>query len=289
LNVYYSVDGGEPRYAVQHNGNLSKDDQWYTIIEEGIEGSTLTLYIEGQTSTLSESYHVDNIEVFATQNPVEEEEEEEEIYSVLTIYAAGKSGYEQMELRIDGKTVKGWDGIGGNVYDPIFEEYVYEHKGEKLKASQIQIVYVNDAGYQPYTGIRVGKIEIDGEVFETEASTTYGVGVYSDGECREGYMQSESLECGGYFRYMASEIKSYHLDINAFPNPAKDIQMLEFATNLDKVDVKIIDMQGVVKINYTGVNTADVLQLDLSTLHAGIYVIQVSSSSTYSETRIYKE
>ncbi|MDF9799678.1 hypothetical protein OKW21_004941 [Catalinimonas alkaloidigena] len=288
LNVYYRINGGSLQPILEHTGNLKEDDRWFHIETGGIQGETIQIVIESRTSALQEAYYIDNVTV-EEESTQGEEAPEEEIVSTLTIYAAGKSGYETMELRIDGEAVMSWDYIGGNVYDPIFEEYVYEHKGAKLKASQVQVVYINDKGYQPYTGIRVDKIDIDGEVFETEASTTYGVGVYLDGDCQEGYLQDENLQCGGYFRFNASEIEKYFLEVNAYPNPSQGEQKVEFTTNLDKVTVRVIDMQGNEWVKYPEVNTSNTLQLDLSSLKAGIYILQVSSESTYSEMRIYKE
>ncbi|MEK6477306.1 right-handed parallel beta-helix repeat-containing protein [Catalinimonas sp. 4WD22] len=288
LNIYYRVNGGSMQPILEHNGNLEKDGQWIHIEAGGIQGETLEIVIESRTSAFLETFYIDNISVQA-EGIKGEEAPEEEIISTLTIYAAGKSGYETMELRIDGQAVMSWDYIGGNVYDPIFEEYVYEHRGAKLMPSQVQLVYVSDGEYQPYAGIRVDKINIDGEVFETEASTTYGVGIYVDGDCQEGYLQDESLQCGGYFRFMATEIENYFLEVNAYPNPTQGDQTVEFTTNLDQVTVRIIDMQGNELVKYPQVNTSNTLQLDLSLLKAGIYILHVSSESKYAEMRIYKE
>ncbi|WKN32535.1 right-handed parallel beta-helix repeat-containing protein [Porifericola rhodea] len=283
LNFYYKVDDGELNPVLLQNGNLIKDDYWYHFEKEGIKGTTLQLVVEGQTSARSEVYYIDNIEVLE----VDQSNESPEI-SVLTIFAAGKSGYETMELKVDGQVVKTWTGVGGNVYDPIFEEYVYEHVGN-LEPKQIQITYVNENGPQPYTGLRVDKININGVEYETEASTTYGSGILVDGVCKEGFLETESLDCGGYFKYMASSQNDYFLDINAFPNPAKSIQMLEFTTNIKSVDVRIIDMQGVERIKYPQTNTGNTLQLDLSSLESGLYVIHVIGEGEFAEMRIYKE
>ena len=125
---------------------------------------------------------------------------------LIEILAAGEMGTEQMSLQIDGQTVQTWDNIGGDASADDFESFSYLAEGP-ISADRLRVVFGNDV-YDPDNGIdtnlHVDSISIDGEVFETEAPSTYSTGTWAaeDG-ITPGFRQSQTLHTAGYFQYDA--------------------------------------------------------------------------------------
>lgn len=119
--------------------------------------------------------------------------------SLLTITAAGQTGAESMELRIDGVAVATWDNIGLAPTDFAYQA------DETVTADQVQIAFINDL-FDPANGIdrnlTVDKLSIDGLVFETEDPRVFSTGSWlpADGTV-PGYRLSETLHRNGYFQY----------------------------------------------------------------------------------------
>ncbi len=122
----------------------------------------------------------------------------------ITIRAAGATGEEQMQLQIDGITVATWDNVGGDADAGQFLDFTYNDTAG-VTADQIRIVFTNDV-YEPAQGIdrnlRIDRIDLDGEIFETEDPSVFGTGTWlpSDG-IQPGFRQSEWLHADGYFQY----------------------------------------------------------------------------------------
>lgn len=75
-----------------------------------------------------------------------------------------------------------------------------------LNAENLRINFVNDevvvvSGVREDRNLRIDYVRIDGEVLQSEASTTYSVGSWDANKCEGGFKRSEWLHCGGYFRY----------------------------------------------------------------------------------------
>jgi glucose/arabinose dehydrogenase/chitodextrinase len=126
--------------------------------------------------------------------------------SDIVIYAAGTPGggyYPDMELQINGQTVRWFSSVQGDPYNRKFIEYHYVSP-TPVAINQIKVAYTND--WQVGTtdkDLRVDKIVLDGVVYETEASSTYSTGTYVAGsDCVvPGYKNSEWLHCNGSFAY----------------------------------------------------------------------------------------
>lgn len=126
--------------------------------------------------------------------------------STITIYAAGVPAggqYPIIDLYVDGIFRQRYTITGGDVYYRAFNQYTYTHPG-KVLSSQVRIEYVND-GYvagREDRNVAIDKIVINGVSYETESSTTYSTGTWSqDTGCGAGYKRSEWLHCNGYFQY----------------------------------------------------------------------------------------
>ena len=123
--------------------------------------------------------------------------------SVVRVLAAGATGQEVIELRIDGTTVSTFSNIGGNYSSGQF--VTYTHVADSLvTADQVEVAFVND-GNTPGgldKNVRVDGIEIDGQFFESEAATVWTTGTWTDPDgCTPGYKQSEYLHCEGSLFY----------------------------------------------------------------------------------------
>ncbi len=120
----------------------------------------------------------------------------------IVIYAAGQTGEEQMELRIDNVTVQTWDRIGGDYFGGVFEAFTYHHP-TSVTANQIQVAFTNDL----YTdsidrNLRVDRITIDDRVFQTESPTVYSTGTWKSADgLVPGFRENERLHANGYFQY----------------------------------------------------------------------------------------
>lgn len=124
--------------------------------------------------------------------------------STITIYAAGRYGTEDIELFIAGMHVSTFTDIGGDYSDGIFEVFTYTHQSP-VSSDHVQVHLVDTSqGSAPGRNLRVDKISIDGQDFQSEGEYVYSTGTWTniDG-CTPGLKQSEILHltCGGYFEY----------------------------------------------------------------------------------------
>ncbi|KAA3659683.1 MAG: hypothetical protein DWQ04_21520 [Chloroflexi bacterium] len=123
--------------------------------------------------------------------------------STIEIYAAGRYGTEDMELFIDGVLAWTVENIGGNYREGDFIRYTYIHNST-VTAEQIQVHLVDTSfeGTSPGRNLRVDKISIDGQAYQSEDAYSTGTWTNIDG-CTPGFKQSEilHLNCNGYFEY----------------------------------------------------------------------------------------
>ena len=123
--------------------------------------------------------------------------------SEIMIRAAGATGTEQIELRIDGAAVQTWDNVGGDYINRTFDTFRYTHSSV-VSADRVSVAFTND-GSTP-TGadrnLRVDDITLDGVVFEAEDASVFSTGTWDAATgCAPGFKQSESLHCNGEFRF----------------------------------------------------------------------------------------
>lgn len=127
--------------------------------------------------------------------------------STLVVYAGSSpvnGVYASMDLYVSNVKVKTWTNVKADEVNLKPLPYTY-NSPTKLTRSQIKIQYTNDATNSDRTQDRnlyIDKIVIDGVSYETEASTTYSTGVYTQSVgCIAGYKKSQLLSCNGYFQY----------------------------------------------------------------------------------------
>ncbi len=131
----------------------------------------------------------------ATQPPASQTD------SIVHIYAAGQTGDEIMDLRIDGRTVATWN-VGGDIFAPRYQEFTYRHDGQ-LSPSQIRVRFLNDLWAPPIDrNLRVDRIMVDGVTYQTEDPGVRSKGSWNPRNgCNTGEKQSETLHCEGWFQF----------------------------------------------------------------------------------------
>lgn len=118
--------------------------------------------------------------------------------SLIGINARGDEGAEVFQLLIDGNAVETFYATDQ------YQTFQYQADGI-VTADQVRIEFLND-DWDPANNIDnnlvVDFISIDGEVFQTEAPTTYSTGTWlSQDGIEPGFRQSEVLHTEGYFQY----------------------------------------------------------------------------------------
>ena len=124
----------------------------------------------------------------------------------ITIFAAGSTGDELMELEVNGEIVDTWFVNGTDAEADRFFPYTVNLDG--VSVDDIRINFVNDL-YDPSAGIdrnlRVDRIEVDGISYEAEDPSVFAEGVFIDGQgIRSGNFQTEFLSSDGYFQFSSS-------------------------------------------------------------------------------------
>lgn len=119
--------------------------------------------------------------------------------SFIEIEAAGDTGDETMQLLVDGNVVASYFNVSRN-------ETTYSFQSDQtLTADRVRVAFVNsiyDPGENYDQNLRVDRILIDGQSFETEDSSTFSTGTYVSGQgIVSGNWQSEYLHGDGYFQY----------------------------------------------------------------------------------------
>ena len=124
--------------------------------------------------------------------------------SSVHIFAAGQTGTETLQLKINDVLVATYENVSGNVATREFESLSYE-SAEELSGSDIRLEFVNDF-YDPESNfdrnIVIDRIEIDGAVYQSESPSTYTTGIWSQGGVTSpGFLETETLNINGSFFY----------------------------------------------------------------------------------------
>ncbi len=121
----------------------------------------------------------------------------------VTIFAAGSTNQETMQLLIDGNVVQTWNNVGGNVSTPSYVAYSYV-SNTTLSPDRIRVAFTNDL-YNPPTidrNLRIDRIQINSTTYQTEAPTVYSTGTWAAADgVQPGFRQSEFLHTNGYLQY----------------------------------------------------------------------------------------
>lgn len=123
--------------------------------------------------------------------------------SVISIFAAGEIGNEDLRLRIDGEIVQRFDNIGGDYFGGGYNQFFYQHP-TAVSISQIQVELVNGDINQFGNDFnaRIDGIRLDEVFYESEASDVFSTGTFVEGiGCEPGLWQSEFLHCDGYLQF----------------------------------------------------------------------------------------
>lgn len=120
--------------------------------------------------------------------------------SNIEVSLAGQTGTESAQLLIDGSVVATYNNISsaGQVFS-------FEADGT-VTADRVRVAFINDV-FEPGVfdrNLDVDFIRIDGQVFQTEAPTTFSTGTWTpvDG-ITPGFRQSETLHANGFFQFLA--------------------------------------------------------------------------------------
>lgn len=123
--------------------------------------------------------------------------------SPVVIFAAGRAYqgvYPNMELVINGQTVKRWTKIKYQPQLRLFGRYTYIHPAKLEPKDDIKVVFTND---KQSMALRVDRIKVDGKVYQSEAGNVFSSGTLTANRrtCASKYARSEWLDCNGFFRY----------------------------------------------------------------------------------------
>ena len=134
----------------------------------------------------------------------------------ISVFAAGQTGLEEMQLLVGGQVVQTWSNIGGNADSGQFQTFTANLNG--VSANDVRIAFTNDF-YDPATGVdynlRIDRIEVDGEVFQTEDPSVYSTGTWDAGGLTPGFKQSEYLHSNGYFQFASNNHSGSLISIRA--------------------------------------------------------------------------
>lgn len=121
--------------------------------------------------------------------------------STVEIFAAGAEGGEQLQLQINGNVAETFTvSEGANSRD--FQSFTFE-TSETITADAVRIAFLNDANGPGFDqNLVVDAIEVDGNRFETEASSVFSTGTFlpADG-VQPGFRNSETLHSNGFFQF----------------------------------------------------------------------------------------
>ncbi len=122
----------------------------------------------------------------------------------LVVVLAGQTGDELVNLRISGAYIDTLSPTAsGSSFrsNPAWSEFRFD-VASSVTASQITLQFFNDyrsGGYD--RNVRVDKIVLHGQVFETEAPDVRTSGSWAGGRCSSGSFGTETLVCNGEVHY----------------------------------------------------------------------------------------
>ena len=129
----------------------------------------------------------------------------------LSIFATGTTANEIIELEIDGVVVATYDlgengAVVGDYAARNYIELIYQSEAA-VAAADVRVNFVNDF-FDLENGIdsnvRIDRIEIDSEAYQTESPTVFSTGTWLSGVgITPGFRLSEVLHANGYFKFDA--------------------------------------------------------------------------------------
>ena len=124
--------------------------------------------------------------------------------SSVQIFAAGTTGTESLDLRINDVVVSTFENVGGDASNRQFQQLTFDTP-QNITAGEARLEFTNDL-FRPEDGfdrnIVIDRIVVDGVTFETESPSTFSTGVFRDGGVTDpGFLQTETLNINGSFFY----------------------------------------------------------------------------------------
>ena len=146
----------------------------------------------------------------------------------VTIYAAGATNTEQMQLLIDEVVVQTWNNIVGDAFGGVFQAFTF-NEAAGVTADQVRVAFTND-GDDPASGVNrdllVDRIELNSGTFQTEGPDVFSTGTWDAGGLTPGFKQSEYLHSTGYFQYAAATNGNTLITIDAAGSEGDEIMDL---------------------------------------------------------------
>ena len=123
--------------------------------------------------------------------------------SSVSIFAAGQTGQENLDLFIDGQYVTTFEDVGGDVDSRSFVDLTF-NTDEVLTPGRISIGFGNDS-FDPQTGedrnLLVDRIVVDGVTVQTEDPSTFSSGIFRDGVTGPGNFETELFNINAIFSF----------------------------------------------------------------------------------------
>ena len=128
--------------------------------------------------------------------------EDRMMLSTVSIFAAGDTGQEAFELKVNDEVVATFENVGGDAASRDFRQFNFK-SDRILTADDIRVEFINDV-FDPANGLdrnlTVDRIVVDGVAFETESPSVFSTGLFSNGEFTgPGLLETEQLNVNGSF------------------------------------------------------------------------------------------
>ncbi len=126
--------------------------------------------------------------------------EQRQMLSTVSVFAQGSMGDESLEIEFRGRPAV----IINSFPTDGFQEFQFDI-GTTVDPGELRFKFLNDA-YDPANGvdrnITIDRIEIDGNIYQTENAATFSTGTWTpqDG-IQDGFGCGETLNGNGYFQY----------------------------------------------------------------------------------------
>lgn len=138
--------------------------------------------------------------------------EQRMMLSTVTIFAAGATGNESLDLIVDGEVAYTYENVGGDIDSRTFDVYRFDANNE-FSVDDIQLRFTNDL-YDPEKGIDrnivVDKIIVDGVTYETEDPSTFADAWWGDGRFqRNGNFETERMNVNSTFSFSSDRTPEF--------------------------------------------------------------------------------
>jgi glucose/arabinose dehydrogenase len=198
--------------------------------------------------------------------------------TTIIVRAAGATGTEQVKLKIDGVAVRTWNNVAGNYTTGVFQNLSYI-SATPVTIQQVMIEYSNDG--LTSTGadrnLRVDSVAIDGVVYQAEGPTVYSDGHYVDGVgCSAGFLQTETLECGGYFDFNTAAHTAGGLKLST-----TSIRVNESTPSVTVVVQRTGGSTGVVSVDYRSFSTTAIAGEDFTSVSGTLVFADGQTSKSF--------